>query len=82
MTNFLINRAKGSGMAQGQFLDDQVAAKFIMDNLDKLNNGAIPLPIPKNFPARMILPDGSYGIPSKIRLVPGGKGVKTAYPEF
>ncbi|HUC83311.1 MAG TPA: RHS repeat-associated core domain-containing protein [Flavisolibacter sp.] len=82
MTDFLTHRAKGSGQAQGQFLDNQAAAKFIEDNLDKLKNGAISLPIPDGFPARMIKPDGTFGVPTTIKLVPGGKGVKTAYPEF
>lgn len=34
MTEFLIKRAAGSGKAQRQFLDNQMAAKFINDNLD------------------------------------------------
>ncbi|WP_419614671.1 hypothetical protein, partial [Thiolapillus sp.] len=80
-TEFLINRARGSGQAQGQFLDNQAAARFIQDNLDKIGNGAVSLPLPKNFPARIINPGGTFSKPSSIRLVPGGKGVKTAYPE-
>lgn len=79
-TNFLTNRAKGSGMAQGQFLDNQKAAQFIIDNLDKTTKGAVSIPIPKNFPARVIMPDGSFKAASHIRLVPSGSGVKTAYP--
>lgn len=70
-----------SNQAQGQFLDDQAAAQFIQVNLDKTKNGAVSLPVPKDFPARIINPDGTYTTPSSIRLVPGGKGVKTAYPE-
>jgi filamentous hemagglutinin len=80
-TDFLINRAKASGNAQGQFLNNQVAAKFIEENLAKTKNGAISVPMPKDFPARIINPDGTFGKPSTIRLVPGGKGVKSAYPE-
>ena len=80
-TNFLINRARGSGEAQGQFLNNQVAAKFIKENLSKVKKGAVSLPMPKNFPARIIHPDGTFSVPSTIRLVPGGNGVKTAYPE-
>jgi len=79
-TNFLINRAKGSGMAQGQFLDNQKAAQFIMDNIGKTANGAVNLPLPKGFPARVINPDGAFSPATHIRLVPGGGGVKTAYP--
>lgn len=63
-------------------MDDQVAAKFINVNLDKLKNGAITLPLPRNIPARVVMPDGSVRVPSQIRLVPGGKGVKTVYPEL
>jgi len=80
MTNFLINRAKGSGMAQGQFLNNQKAAKFILDNVSKTANGAVNIPIPKGFPARVIMPDGTFKAATHIRLVPGGKGVKTSYP--
>ena len=80
-TNFLINRAAGSGKPVGQFLDDQAAARFIENNIDNLNNGAISVPVPDNLPVRVIMPDGSYAPASTIRLVPGGNGVKTAYPE-
>uniref|UniRef100_UPI0024A613BC hypothetical protein n=1 Tax=Pelagibius sp. Alg239-R121 TaxID=2993448 RepID=UPI0024A613BC len=80
VTRQLLARAKGSGMQQGQFLDNQAAARFILDNLHRLKNGAITLPIPKGVPARIINPNGSFSNPSGIRLVPGGKGVKSAYP--
>ncbi|MHA7831414.1 MAG: fibronectin type III domain-containing protein [Flagellimonas sp.] len=80
MTNFLINRAKGSGLPQGQFLDNQKAAQFILDNIKKTANGAIDIPIPKGFPARVIMPSGKFKTPTHIKLVPGGGGVKTAFP--
>lgn len=80
MTEFLINRAKGSKSPQGQFLDNQKAADFIRENLSKTTQGAIDIPIPKDFPARVIMPDGSFKAATHIKLVPGGKGVKTAYP--
>ena len=67
-------------MAQGQFLDNQKAAQFIMDNIGKTANGAVNLPLPKGFPARVINPDGAFSPATHIRLVPGGGGVKTAYP--
>lgn len=38
------------------------------------------IPIPKGFPARVIMPDGTFKTETHIRLVPGGGGVKTAYP--
>lgn len=80
-TEFLTRRAKAMGEPNGQFLDDQAAARFILDNLDKAKNGAVSVPIPEGFPARIINPDGSYSAARTIRIVPGGKGVKTAYPE-
>lgn len=80
MTNFLINRAKGSGVAQGQFLNNQKAAQFILNNISKTMNGAVNVPIPKNFLARVIMPNGTFKAATHIRLVPGGSGVKTAYP--
>jgi hypothetical protein len=81
-TEFLTKRAAGSGKPIGQFLDNQAAAKLIEENLGKLHNGAISVPIPKDFPARVIMPDGTFVPATTIRLVPGGKGVKTAYPEI
>ncbi len=81
-TEFLVGRARGSGRPQGQFLNDQVAASFIEANIDKVASGTASIPVPLDFPARMIMPDGSFQRPKAIRLVPGGKGVKTAYPEL
>ena len=67
-------------MAQGQFLDNQKAAQFILDNVSKLANGAINIPIPNGLPARVIMPDGTFKAATHIRLIPSGGGVKTAYP--
>ncbi len=80
-TEFLTNRARATGTPNGQFLDNQAAARFIRENLDKTRGGPVSLPIPKDFPARIINPDGSFSPAKTIRLIPGGKGVKTAYPE-
>jgi hypothetical protein len=80
-TEFLTRRAAGAGQPMGQFLDDQAAARFIQENLDKVANGAVSIPIPPGFPARVIMPDGSFAPATSIRLVPSGNGVKTAYPE-
>lgn len=80
-TEFLTHRAAGSGMPQGQFLDDQAAARFTLDNLHTTSQGAVSLPVPEGLPVRVIMPDGSFTTASTIRLVPGGRGVKTAYPE-
>ncbi len=80
-TEFLTNRARATGRPNGQFLDDQAAVRFIRKNLDKTRGGPLSLSIPKDFPARIINPDGSFSPAKTIRLIPGGKGVKTAYPE-
>lgn len=81
-TEFVTKRAAGSNMPSGQFLDDQEAAAFIKDNLGKLKNGAVDVPMPEGFPARMVNPDGTFGTPRAIRLVPSGSGVKTAFPVY
>lgn len=81
-TDFLTKRAAGSGLPMGQFLDDQTAARLIFDNLNNLKNGAISVPIPPNFPARIIMPDGKYVPATSVRIVPSSNGVKTAYPEL
>lgn len=52
----------------------------IEENIKKTANGAVTLPITENIPARIFLPDGSTIAPQGIHLVPGGGGVKTAYP--
>lgn len=67
-------------MAQGQFLDNQKAAQFILDNVGKTANEAVNIPTPNGFPARIIMPDGTLKAATHIRLVPGSGGVKTAYP--
>jgi hypothetical protein len=79
-THFLIKRAQGSGKPQGQFLDDQRAAKFILDNFEKTKNGTVDIEIPANFPARVIKPDGSFVSATHVRIVPSGNYIKTAYP--
>ncbi|WP_139191635.1 DUF637 domain-containing protein [Variovorax sp. CF079] len=81
-TEFLTKRAAGSGTPTGQFLDDQAAAHLIQENLSNLSNGAISIPLPSGFPARVIMPDGTYAPASSVRIVPGRGGVKTAYPEL
>jgi hypothetical protein len=80
-TEFLTKRAVGTGKPVGQFLDDQAAARLIQEHIGKLGNGAISVPVGKDFPARVIMPDGSYKPASTVRIVPSGNGVKTAYPE-
>jgi hypothetical protein len=69
------------GQPNGQFIDNQAAARFIEQNLDKAKGGPVSIPLPKGFPARIINPDGSFSPASSIRLVPRGNAIKTAYPE-
>ncbi len=59
---------------------NQKAAKFILENLNETKNGTIDIKIPKNFPARVINPDGSFMKATHVRIVPSKNGVKTAYP--
>jgi hypothetical protein len=79
-TTYSIRRAKSSGVARGQLLDNQRAAQFILDNASKIANGATNVPIPKSFPAHVIMPDGTFKAATHLCIVPSGKGVKTAYP--
>ena len=80
-TEFLKVRARAMGQPNGQFIDNQAAARFIEQNLDKAKGGPVSIPLPKGFPARIINPDGSFSPASSIRLVPRGNAIKTAYPE-
>ena len=61
-------------------MNDQKAAKFILDNLEKTKNGTVDIQLPDHFPARVIMPDGSFVSATHIRIVPSGNYVKTAYP--
>ncbi len=79
-TAFLTNRADAMEQPNGQLLDNQAAARFIQENLSKAGGGPVSFPIPESVPARIINPDGSFSPARTIRLVPGGKGVKTAFP--
>ena len=79
-THQLIMRAKGSGLPQGQWLDDAVAEKFIAERLDQLKNGAKTFKLPDGL-GRIIYPDGTFKPATEVRLVPSKSGVKTAYPE-
>ena len=74
-------QAKYSGVALGQFLDDAAAEEFIASHLPGLTQG------PRNFDSpsclgRVINPDGTFTTANKIRIIPSGSGVKTAYPMY
>jgi RHS repeat-associated protein len=72
-------QAQGSGLPQGQWLDDIAAEKFIAEHLDELANGAKTINLPKGI-GRVIMPNGSFVPATKARLVPSKTGVITAYP--
>ena len=78
-TEFLLTRDEGSGIAQGQWLDDVAAERFIADHLDELAGGAKTIDLHEGL-GRRILSDGSMVPATKVRLVPSKSGVKTAYP--
>jgi hypothetical protein len=79
-TRYLIGRGRATGMPQGQWLDEQAAARFIQANAHKAANGAIDVPLPSHIRARVIMPQGYTLTPTHARLVPGNRFVKTAYP--
>lgn len=47
--------------------------------LISLNRRATNIPIRKNLPARVDIPNGKFESATHIQLVPSGSGVKTAY---
>ena len=78
-TDELKRKARGSGVAQGQWTDDPAAEEWIADNLGELKNGTRVLPLPPGL-GRLVLPDGSFEDAFWAKLVPSGTGVKTAFP--
>jgi len=79
-TEQLLREAAGSGRPVGQFLDDAAAERFIADHIAELGQGARTFPAPEGL-GRIINPDGTFSPATRIRLLPSGSGVKTAYPE-
>jgi hypothetical protein len=67
------------GKQIGQWLDDVAAKSFIAENLDKLHQGTVTIPLPKGM-GRVIMPNGSFNAATHVTLVPSGSGVKTAFP--
>jgi hypothetical protein len=61
-------------------LDDAAAERFIAAHVDQLGHGARSFPAPEGL-GRIVNPDGTFSPATRIRLVPSGSGVKTAYPE-
>ena len=78
--HFARMRAMGGKEPAGYFTDDQIAARFITENLPTVSQGPVNIRIPEGFPARVAMPDGSLVAPKFVRIVPKQGGVKTAYP--
>jgi hypothetical protein len=78
-TEQLLKQAKGSGMPQGQWIDDVAAEKFIAERLDQIKNGAKTFELPPGM-GRVVNPDGTFTQATHARLVPSNTGVKTAFP--
>ena len=79
MTNFLTQRAKGSGMPQGQWLNDQLAAAFLLANFPTPGQGEQSVLMPEGLPHRIIYPDGSFGKATHVKIVPSGTGIKVTF---
>lgn len=75
----LKNIAKGSGIQQGQWLNDEEAEKLIASHLESLKSGAKIVSIPKGL-GRIHNPDGTFTDATHAILVPRGSGVSTAFP--
>jgi RHS repeat-associated protein len=79
-TEQLLLQAAGSGQPVGQFLDDAAAERFIAAHVNQLGQGARSFDAPEGL-GRIVHPDGTFTPATRVRLVPSGSGVKTAYPE-
>lgn len=78
-TKGLVGEAGGTGRAQGQWLNNDAAAKFLAEQRPKLN-GPASVRIPRGL-GRVVNPDGSFSPASRATLVPSANGgFRTAYP--
>lgn len=75
----LQRQAQGSNTQLGQWTDDAAAEHVIADNLGKLKNGTIIVPIPPGI-GRVVMPNGTFLPATHAKLVPSKSGVKTAFP--
>lgn len=75
-TERLLDRAKGTGTDQGQWLDNDKAAEV----LSKIKlDGPASIRLPDGL-GQVIKPDGAIISAEKALLVPSATGLKTAYP--
>lgn len=70
--------AGGTGEPQGQWLDNETAAKFLQEQRDKIICPTV-VDIPKGL-GQVIKSDGKIVPATKAGLIPRGKGYRTAYP--
>jgi hypothetical protein len=75
----LIDRARSTGDAQGQWLDNNAAAQFLQENYVP-NAGVYATRIPSGL-GQVIMPDGTIVSADWAMIVPSANGLyKTAYP--
>ena len=78
-TKGLFGEAGGTRRAQGQWLNNDAAAKFLAEQRPKIN-GPASVNIPEGL-GRVVNPDGSFSPASRATLVPSANGgFRTAYP--
>jgi len=80
-TQRLMDRARG-GQEQGQWIDNKAAARFI-DNIHGPFRPNLPnhFPLPPNFPARVITPQGNFVKATRARYIwSGRKGTVSVFP--
>jgi hypothetical protein len=75
-TQRLLDRARGTGNPQGQWLNNEMAAAFLSDiKVD----GPASIPIPQGL-GQVIKPDGTIAGAGWATIVPWSNGFRTAYP--
>nr|WP_257454672.1 hypothetical protein [Archangium lipolyticum] len=78
-TNNLRGRAAGTGTPQGQWIDNEAAARYLKDVRSGLEGPAV-IPIPEGM-GQVIMPDGSILPVRHALVVPTVRGgIETAYP--
>jgi hypothetical protein len=73
----LRGRAAGTGQSQGQWLNNEAAAKFLSD-LPR-NVPVVTVRIPAGL-GHLIKPDGTIAVASWARVITSVSGIRTAYP--
>ncbi|WP_312271803.1 RHS repeat-associated core domain-containing protein, partial [Pseudomonas sp.] len=77
-TEFLKRRSQAMNRPNGQWLDDSAAAEFVAGIKEP---GTVVVELPKNVPARLVNPDGTFTLISKATIVRKGNGkLITAFP--